>query len=196
MKVLNVGGHSKTIALPPQYDGMAHHLLDIDPLVNPDVLWDARNLHELEGGQYDAVYCSHNLEHFTLDDVPKVLRGCLHVLKDGGVLQVRVPDVLTVMHEVVAKKMDLEDTLYESALGPIRVIDVLYGLPLEKLAHESQQVWFLHKTGFSLKRLAHALLSAGFTAVYGGSINWECNVMAVKGEMAPELRAIFLPEAA
>lgn len=195
MRVLNVGGHSKSISIPTQYDGMEHVLLDIDPLVNPDVLWDARRLTELEPGQYDCVYSSHNLEHFTLDEVPEVLRGCLHVLKNGGIMQVRVPDILAVMQTVVEKGMDLTDTLYESGLGPIRVIDVLYGLPLEKLADTSQRHWFMHKTGFSLKTLAHALIGAGFTAVYGGCCNWEVNVMAVKGQMDPALAAIFLPGA-
>jgi len=193
MKVLNVGGHSKSIAIPPQYDGMEHHLLDIDPLVHPEILWDARKLTELEGGQYEAVYCSHNLEHFTLDEVPEVLRGCLHMLKDGGVLQVRVPNILGIMHKIVAEGLDLYDVMYESGLGPIRAIDMLYGLPLDKLAHPSQQAWFLHKTGFSKLTLAHALIAAGFTAVYGDADTFEVNVMAVKGQMLPELKAIFLP---
>ena len=30
-KVLNVGGNSKAIALPPIFDGYEHLLLDIDP---------------------------------------------------------------------------------------------------------------------------------------------------------------------
>lgn len=193
MKVLNVGGHSKTIAIPPQYAGMEHHLLDIDPLVNPDVLWDARKLTELEGGQYDAVYCSHNLEHFTLDEVPEVLRGCWHMLRDGGLLQVRVPNILGIMHKIVAEGLDLLDVMYESPIGPIRAVDMIYGLPLEKCAHPSQHVWFQHKTGFSKLTLAHALIAAGFTAVYGDDDTFEVNVIAVKGEMAPELKAIFLP---
>jgi hypothetical protein len=46
-KVLNVGGNSKEIALPPQYNGWQHVLLDIDPRGNPDIVCDARNLTSL-----------------------------------------------------------------------------------------------------------------------------------------------------
>ena len=37
-KVLNVGGNSKAIALPPIFDGYEHLLLDIDPTGKPDLL--------------------------------------------------------------------------------------------------------------------------------------------------------------
>ena len=63
-KVLNVGGNSKAIPLPPQYAGFEHILLDIDPSGNPDVVCDARQLDTLTADQYDAIYCSHNLEHY------------------------------------------------------------------------------------------------------------------------------------
>jgi len=61
-KVLNVGGNSKAIPLPPQYEGWDHVLLDIDQKGNPDVLCDARELITLPESVYDSVYCSHNLE--------------------------------------------------------------------------------------------------------------------------------------
>jgi hypothetical protein len=81
-RVLNVGGHDKRIPLPPQYAGFEQLLLDIDPAVAPDILCDARELSKLESGQFDAVYCAHNLEHYYRHDVPKVLAGFLHVFKD------------------------------------------------------------------------------------------------------------------
>ncbi|MDD1616033.1 MAG: type 11 methyltransferase [Methylococcaceae bacterium NSP1-2] len=83
-KVLNVGGNSKLIPLPPEYEGWDHVLLDIDPKVYPDVLCDARELMGLAGAQYDSVYCSHNLEHYYHHDVKKVLAGFSHVLKADG----------------------------------------------------------------------------------------------------------------
>lgn len=80
-KVLNVGGNSKAIALPPIFDGYEHLLLDIDPTGKPDLLCDARELTSTPAAQYDAVYCSHNLEHYFRHDVPRVLAGFIHVLK-------------------------------------------------------------------------------------------------------------------
>ena len=81
--VLNVGGGSKLIAIPPHYAGWSQLMLDIDPNAKPDVLADARELARLEPALFDAVYCSHNLEHYYAHDVPKVLAGFAHVLKPG-----------------------------------------------------------------------------------------------------------------
>jgi len=37
-RVLNVGGNSRNIQLPPQYAEFEHVLLDIDPNVSPDIV--------------------------------------------------------------------------------------------------------------------------------------------------------------
>src|SRR5215510_1625876 len=80
-KVLNVGGNNKAIAIPKHFEGWTHDLLDIDPRGKPDIVCDARKLTSLAPQTYDAVYSSHNLEHYFAHDVPKVLRGFHHVLK-------------------------------------------------------------------------------------------------------------------
>ena len=74
-RVLNVGGNSRAIRLPAHFDGWEQHLLDIDPKVRPDILCDAREMLTLPGGNYDAIYCSHNLEHYFRHELPKVLAG-------------------------------------------------------------------------------------------------------------------------
>ena len=188
-KVLNVGGNSKDIPLPPQYAGFEHLLLDIDPSGKPDVVCDARNLTTLEAGVFDAVYCSHNLEHYYRHDVPKVLGGFLHVLKEGGFAQIRVPDLAAVMKATIDRGLDVEDVLYESAAGPITVLDVLYGLGSE--IEQSGQDYFAHKTGFTQKSLAKALNKAGFTKVFSGLGNFEISALAFKGEPDNETRALF-----
>ena len=193
-KVLNVGGNSKDIPLPPQYAGFEHLLLDIDPSGKPDVVCDARNLTTLEAGAFDAVYCSHNLEHYYRHDVPKVLGGFLHVLKEGGFAQIRVPDLAVVMKATIDRGLDVEDVLYESAAGPITVLDVLYGLGSE--IEQSGQDYFAHKTGFTQKSLAKALNKAGFTKVFSGLGNFEISALAFKGEPENGTRALFgLPPA-
>ena len=193
-KVLNVGGNSKDIPLPPQYAGFEHLLLDIDPSGKPDVVCDARNLTTLEAGAFDAVYCSHNLEHYYRHDVPKVLGGFLHVLKEGGFAQIRVPDLAAVMKATIDRGLDVEDVLYESAAGPITVLDVLYGLGSE--IEQSGQDYFAHKTGFTQKSLAKALNKAGFTKVFSGLGNFEISALAFKGEPENGTRALFgLPPA-
>jgi hypothetical protein len=163
-KLLNVGGNSKLIPLPPQYAGWQHVLLDIDPKGEPDVVCDARTLTDLPGAGYDAVYCSHNLEHYYRHDVPKVLEGFLHVLKDGGFAHIRVPDMAQVMRAAVQGNLDVTDILYQSASGPISVHDVIYGFGEE--IERSGDDFYAHKCGFTQESLAMTLSNSGFQHVF------------------------------
>lgn len=188
-RVLNVGGNSKAIPLPPQYAGFEHFLLDIDPDGAPDILCDARQLTDLRGDQFDAIYCSHNLEHYYRHDVLLVLEGFLHVLKDGGFAQVRVPDIVEVMRVSVERGLDIEDVLYESPSGPIMVLDVLYGYSVK--IEQSGEDFFAHKTGFSEKSLLKWLAIAGFSKTYSILGNLEINAVAFKGIPTPEACALW-----
>ncbi len=188
-KVLNVGGNNKSIPLPPPYAEFQHLLLDIDPKGSPDIVCDARNLSTLEGGQFDAIYCSHNLEHYFRHDVQKVLSGFLHMLKDGGFAHIRVPDIHEVMRITIEKGLDIDDVLYQSRAGPIMVLDVLYGYSLE--IERSGQEFFAHKTGFTHKSLMKALLQAGFSKIYSTVGNLEVTAFAFKGEPDDTTRTLF-----
>lgn len=193
-RVLNVGGNSKAIALPPQYAGFEHVLLDIDPKGNPDILCDARKLATLDAGQFDAIYCSHNLEHYYRHEVKEVLSGFLHVLKEGGFAQIIVPDIHEVMRITVEKGLDIDDVLYNSPAGPIMVLDVLYGYNVE--IEQSGQDFFAHKTGFTRKSLSSALQKAGFPKTFSSMGNLEVNALAFKGEPDQATRALFgIPDA-
>jgi SAM-dependent methyltransferase len=193
-RVLNVGGNSKAIRLPRQYTGFEHILLDIDPKGAPDIVCDARLLKTLEGGSFDAVYCSHNLEHYYRHDVPKVLSGFLHVLKEGGFAQVRVPDLAKLMRLAVERRLDIEDVLYKSPAGPVMVLDVIYGHS-GKIARSGED-FFAHKTGFTRKSLIAALRRSGFSSVYSAVGKLEINAVAFKGKPDAATKALFrLPEA-
>ena len=188
-KVLNVGGNSKAIPLPPQYAEFEHLLLDIDPRGAPDIVCDARMLTTLAGGQFDAVYCSHNLEHYYRHDVPKVLAGFLHVLKDDGFAHIRVPDLDEVMRATIERGLDIDDVLYDSPAGPIRVLDVIYGYSVE--IERSGQDFYAHKTGFTEKSLLAALERAGFRRVFAAARNLEIAALAFKTVPDPMARALF-----
>jgi SAM-dependent methyltransferase len=177
-KVLNVGGNNKNIAIPPHFAGFEHLLLDIDPRSAPDVLCDARELSSLAGAQFDAVYCSHNLEHYYRHDVRRVLAGFVHVLKPDGFAQVLVPDLHAVMKATMERGLDVEDVLYQSPAGPINVLDVLYGYGVE--IERSGQDFYAHKTGFTQKSLVRAMQQAGFGPVYSGVGDLEVNALAFK----------------
>ncbi|MBL25566.1 MAG: methyltransferase [Rhodospirillaceae bacterium] len=179
MKVLNVGGNNKNIQLPPYYKGFEHLLLDIDPRGKPDIVADARELDQLDADQFDAIYCSHNLEHYYRHDVAKVLKGFLHVLKPKGFAEIRVPDLPAVMKAMIDDEMDIDDELYKSPAGPIMISDVIYGYSVE--IEQSGQDFFAHKTGFSEKSLKKAVLDAGFPyAVKIPSHQWELLIYGFK----------------
>jgi len=191
MRVLNVGGNSKMIPIPAHYSGWEHLLLDIDPHGNPDVLCDARDLTSLAPGQFDAVYCSHNLEHYYRHDGHRVLRGFLHVLRDDGFAEIRVPDLDSLMQHVVKSGMDIEDVLYVSSAGPITPRDVLYGYGAE--IERSGQDFFAHKTGFTEKSLYRVLEQAGFEeAVLVKEVpTFELHVIAFKSTPRPDQYALL-----
>lgn len=187
--VLNVGGNNKNIALPVQYHEWKHVLLDIDPLGNPDLLCDARNLSSLPGAQYDAVYCSHNLEHYHPHEVPKVLLGFKHILNDNGFAHIRVPDLGELMQIVVKRNLDIDDFLYQSNAGPITVRDVIYGFGAQ--IERSGIDFFAHKTGFTKKSLLSALRLAGFSTVAIGSGKLEISALAFKNEPDEHTARLF-----
>jgi ubiquinone/menaquinone biosynthesis C-methylase UbiE len=135
-------------------------LLDIDKNVKPDILCDAKDMTSIEPASFDAVYCSHNLEHFYKHDVPSVLRGFVHVLKNGGFAEVHVPDMQKLFELAVDR--DIDDVWYMAGQNPITFHDVMYGWG----AQVSQgNHYYCHKTGFSEKSLAKALTRAGFATI-------------------------------
>lgn len=193
-KVLNVGGNSKEIQLPPQYAKFEHTLLDIDPKGAPDIVCDARDLITLEKNQFDAVYCSHNLEHYYRHDVLKVLAGFLHVLRDGGFAHIRVPDIEALMRLTIEQGLDIDDVLYTSRSGPIMVLDVLYGYSAK--IEQSGEEFFAHKTGFTQKSLRKVLNQSGFSRTYSATGKIEISAIAFKGEPDPAFISLFnLPTA-
>lgn len=183
-RVLNVGGASKAIPIPAYYAGWRHDLLDIDAGVEPDVLCDAREMTRLAAGGYDAVYCSHNLEHYYRHEVPRVLAGFRHVLRDDGFVDIRVPDIATVMQHAVTRGLDIEDVLYQSAGGPITVRDVIYGWGSE--IERSGSDYYAHRTGFTEKSLRQALQDA-FPCVYTARNEPLYEIMALAFKTPPSL---------
>src|SRR4051794_6432228 len=98
-KVLNIGGGDKAVTIPAHFDGWQHDRLDIDPSVKPEIVMDARELLTRPAGEYDAVYCCHNLEHYHRHDAVRVVRGMHHVLKAEGFAEVVLPDIGQVFRE-------------------------------------------------------------------------------------------------
>lgn len=189
-KVLNVGGGSKAAAISDYFSGWQHDLLDIDPRGGPDIVCDARELATLPGGTYDAVYCSHNLEHYYRHHGLIVVRGFLHMLKDDGFAEIRVPDIAQVINALIDRQLELDDVLYQSPAGPISAHDVIYGLQSE--IENSGQDFYAHKTGFTPKSLAKILADGGFGKVFlSTSPSLAVHALAFKTEPTDEQYLFF-----
>jgi predicted SAM-dependent methyltransferase len=180
--VLNVGGWSKAIAIPDRYEGWEHVLLDVDNSQGTtDLVMDARKIILWAEAmlQYDAVYCSHNLEHYYLFDAVLVLKGMYAVLKPGGVLELRVPDL-----EMVARAIVGGASLYDAV--PVNETETLnfdwhqclYGCTMEILRQGEQ---WAHKTGFTEGTLRQLLESIGFVnCIFEHGAGYELAAMAWK----------------
>lgn len=161
--LLNVGSGSATARIPAEYDSWEVRRLDIDSRCSPTIRADGTSLQRLDGERYDAVYCSHNLEHYHRHQIPQVLDGMRHVLRPGGFVHIRVPDVVAVLERAWAGALDLRTTLYVSPAGPVSVADVLYGFSAE--IERSGADYYAHKWGFSAVELQRDLKHAGFRHV-------------------------------
>jgi hypothetical protein len=188
-RLLNVGGHSRSIPLPAAYDQFEHILLDLDPDAGADIVLDAKDLTSLEPQQFDAVYCSHNLERVRQHEVPVVLAGFRHVLKPGGLAHIIVPDLQELMLACVQQGIDLDGLLYESPMGPITPLDVLYGH--SGMIQQSGQDFYTHRTGFSRSTLANVVEVSGFGPMFCQQGNLELNLITFNGDPDPELAALF-----
>jgi predicted SAM-dependent methyltransferase len=190
--VLNVGGNSKLIPIPDYFAGWQHDLLDIDPRGGPDLVCDARELRALAGGVYDAVYCSHNLEHYYRHDGLNVIRGFHHMLNETGFAEIRVPDIEQVMAALRERELELDDILYQSPAGPISAHDVVYGLQRE--IRDTGQDFFAHKTGFTPKSLGKILMDGGFPQVYVSTSKEVLAVHALAFKVSPTAEQCTLLE--
>lgn len=182
MKVLNVGGGASR-NLPPHYAGWEQSLLDIDLDVNPDICCDARDLAKQGLSGFDAVYCSHNLEHFYWHEVPGLLAGFKSVLGDDGFVEIAVPNISTLMREMVSRGLDLQDTWYRTGAGqPISFHDVLYGWGA---AIGGGNVFYAHKCGFTVASMGQVLSQAGFGSIWIADCGADIHVTAYKKEGVP-----------
>jgi SAM-dependent methyltransferase len=131
--------------------------LDIDPEVEPDVVASITDMQSLEDGGFDAVFSSHNLEHLYAHEVPLALREFRRVLKPSGLALITLPDLQAVAQ--LLADGSLTEPAYQSPLGPIAPIDILYGF---RPALALNNLYMAHHTGFTGHSLLSALTEAGF----------------------------------
>jgi hypothetical protein len=141
--------------------------LDVDPLVKPDIVASITAMPQVVSGSVDAVWSSHNLEHLARHEVPVALAEFHRVLRPGGFVFIRLPDLQKAAALLAADGPDA--VAYQSKAGPITALDIVYGYA--RFARESP--YMVHKTGFSAGTLETALRAAGFRAVAIEKTNWD-----------------------
>lgn len=128
-----------------QWAGYQITRLDIDPATSPDVVASMTDMGAI--GPFDAVYCSHALEHLYPHEVPIALSEFHRVLKPGGRAIVLVPD----LEGVPAT----DDVLPGSNLCGLHLF---YG----DAALIPEHPYMAHHCGFVASTLQAAMEAAGF----------------------------------
>lgn len=119
--------------------------LDIDGSHNPHIVASMTDMGDI--GEFDAIYCSHALEHLTPADGDKALSEFVRVLKLGGFAMMLVPD----LEDVQAT----DEVILQAPCGPITGLDMIYGL--------RDRPFMAHQTGFVKETLNKVLQKAGFS---------------------------------
>jgi hypothetical protein len=156
---------------------------DIDESVNPDVVGTLTDMKLVETSSIDAIYSAYNIDHIYAHQVPIALGEFYRVLKDDGIVVIKCPDLQRVCEAVVQDK--LLDTLYESPIGPISAIDIMYG---NRQEISDGNEFMEKKVGFTYSVLNGAFAEAGFQARYGGRSQkgWELTLVAFKQKKSEE----------
>jgi SAM-dependent methyltransferase len=168
--VLNTGcGPYAPDRLHPAFRGSdwSEVRFDIDKLARPDIVGSITDLGTIGDATFDAIWCSHNLEHLHTHDVPKALSEFHRVLKPDGFALIATPDLEAIAELVV--KGRLEDVAYQSPAGPITALDMIYGL---SSAISNGNFFMSHHTGFTADRLGRLLIDSGFAEVLAKNGSW------------------------
>ena len=141
--------------------GWEEFRLDIDPDTSPDLVGSVTDLEDLFPAEsFDAILCSHVLEHLYAHEVYPVMVQFRKVLRPDGFALIMCPDLVAVAEQLLEK--GLAGVVYNAPVGPIRVLDMLYG---HSQSIEQGRHYMAHRTGFSSERLGNLLLQAGFPTV-------------------------------
>jgi predicted SAM-dependent methyltransferase len=157
---------------------------DIDKNVNPDIEGTLTDMSLVETGSVDAIYSSYNLDHIYAHEIPIALKEFYRVINEDGFVFVRCPDIQTVC-ELIAQDKYLE-LLYESEMGPIYPIDVMYG---NRWQIQNGNEYMAKKVGFTYSALNASFAEAGFKSRYGGRMpanGGELAIVAFKQKIPEE----------
>ncbi len=164
-RVLHVGcgvkSHHRLHALFRNPAAWSEVRADVDANVAPDLVCSAVDMRQqVPTASYDALWSSHTIEHLHDHEVPLAFAEFRRVLKPGGFVLVRCPDMTAVLEAIHA--VGLETVVYMSPAGPITPLDMLFG---HRAAIARGNSFMAHHTAFTDERLGQLLIDAGFASV-------------------------------
>jgi SAM-dependent methyltransferase len=149
---LGAGGHH---APDDVMSGMHEVSVDIRPPA--DVVADIRAL-PFADEYADAVYSSHVIEHFDERELVPMVSEWRRVLKTGGRLHIKCPDIGSAAQFIGANGVDAIAYTTDEGI-PIRGHDILFGY-VGYIANQGEPM--RHKSALDIRKLAHVLHQAGF----------------------------------
>ena len=162
-KLLHVGCGFKTIDQTTDYflgPEWVETRYDIDESVSPDIVGSMLNMGKIKDDSFDAIFSSHNIEHLFATEVPVALSEFLRVLNKSGFAVITCPDLQSVCKYVVSDQ--LVEPLYQSQIGPISALDILYG---HRTSIAEGNIHMAHRSGFTERILVNTIKSVGFKGV-------------------------------
>ena len=159
-RMLNAGSGPANGAEHPAFDPSEWKQIriDIDPRTAPDLVGSISNMRGvIEDDSFDAVWCSHCIEHLHDHEVLPALHEFRRILNDDGFAIVSCPNLGAVAKLIVSE--DIESVAYLSPAGPIRLLDMIFG---HSQSIETGHLYMAHRTGFTVDRLGRLAANAGF----------------------------------
>lgn len=123
-----------------------------------------------QSGQFEFILAQDIIEHFYHWEAVEILKDCHGLLKDGGILQVRVPDC----EQIINSNKPIEDKL----------IMLFGGQDLLKTRSEERKLYpnyFCHKYGWTRQSMVGLLLDLGYNQVRAVQKGTNFVTTAVKG---------------
>jgi SAM-dependent methyltransferase len=112
----------------------------------------------LPDGSVRLLYCSHVLEHLSLQDLRRALRNCNRLMATGGIFRLVLPDLEALINDYVVSRgvTRAEDFIRSTLMGVEDRDTSLKGL-LEMFLGNARHLWLWDYAG-----LSHELQAAGF----------------------------------
>lgn len=138
--------------------------------------WDIPS--KIKPGSVDEIYCSHLLQYLTLPQVHTTLQSWHHILKEGGVAQIIVPDFTYWARRLVDENPSDPGVVDPNIPIMQEAIWNLWG----RQRYGFEETWDVAKSGFTFPLLSGMLRKNNFKTVFRVNEDkpWEMNILTQK----------------